>query len=56
MVDDVSSKTTTKNKRLIGLAAAPDFGKDLYNALNKKQKEITIKVLLNIPQMVLAIT
>ena len=29
---------------MIGLAAAPDFGKDLYNALNKKnKKEITIK-------------
>jgi alpha-beta hydrolase superfamily lysophospholipase len=29
---------------MIGLAAAPDFGKDLYNALNKKnKKEITTK-------------
>ena len=29
---------------LIGLAAAPDFGKDLYNALNKKnKKEISTK-------------
>ena len=29
---------------LIGLAAAPDFGKDLYKALNKKnKKEITAK-------------
>ena len=31
-------------KGLIGLAAAPDFGKDLYNALNKKnKKEISTK-------------
>ena len=31
-------------KGMIGLAAAPDFGKDLYNALNKKnKKEITTK-------------
>ena len=31
-------------KGLIGLAAAPDFGKDLYNALNKKnKKEINTK-------------
>ncbi|MDC0216902.1 alpha/beta hydrolase [Pelagibacteraceae bacterium] len=31
-------------KGMIGLAAAPDFGKDLYNALNKKNKrEITSK-------------
>jgi len=31
-------------KGMIGLAAAPDFGKDLYNALNKKnKKEINIK-------------
>ncbi len=31
-------------KGLIGLAAAPDFGKDLYNSLNKKnKKEITTK-------------
>ena len=31
-------------KGLIGLAAAPDFGKDLYKALNKKnKKEITTK-------------
>ena len=26
-------------KGMIGLAAAPDFGKDLYNALNKKKKK-----------------
>jgi len=26
-------------KGMIGLAAAPDFGKDLYNALNKKNKK-----------------
>ena len=26
-------------KGMIGLAAAPDFGKDLYNALNKKNKQ-----------------
>ena len=31
-------------KGLIGLAAAPDFGKDLYNVLNKKnKKEISTK-------------
>ena len=31
-------------KGMIGLAAAPDFGKDLYNSLNKKnKKEITTK-------------
>ena len=31
-------------KGMIGLAAAPDFGKDLYNALNKKnKKEINTK-------------
>ena len=31
-------------KGMIGLAAAPDFGKDLYNSLNKKNKrEITSK-------------
>ena len=31
-------------KGMIGLAAAPDFGKDLYNNLNKKNKrEITSK-------------
>ena len=31
-------------KGMIGLATAPDFGKDLYNALNKKnKKEITTK-------------
>ena len=31
-------------KGLIGLAAAPDFGKDLYNGLNKKnKKEISTK-------------
>ena len=31
-------------KGMIGLAAAPDFGKDLYNALNKKnRKEIMTK-------------
>ena len=31
-------------KGLIGLAAAPDFGKDLYNSLNKKnKKEISTK-------------
>ena len=31
-------------KGMIGLAAAPDFGKDLYSALNKKnKKEITTK-------------
>ena len=31
-------------KGMIGLAAAPDFGKDLYNSLNKKnKKEITAK-------------
>ena len=31
-------------KGMIGLAAAPDFGKDLYNALNKQnKKEITTK-------------
>jgi len=31
-------------KGLIGLAAVPDFGKDLYNTLNKKnKKEINIK-------------
>ena len=31
-------------KGMIGLAAAPDFGKDLYNGLNKKNKrEITSK-------------
>ena len=31
-------------KGMIGLAAAPDFGKDLYNSLNKKNKrEITLK-------------
>ena len=31
-------------KGMIGLAAAPDFGKDLYNALNKKnKKEINAK-------------
>ena len=33
-----------KIKGLIGLAAAPDFGKDLYKALNKKnKKEISTK-------------
>ena len=31
-------------KGLIGLAAAPDFGKDLFNSLNKKnRKEISTK-------------
>ena len=31
-------------KGMIGLATAPDFGKDLYNSLNKKnKKEITTK-------------
>jgi alpha-beta hydrolase superfamily lysophospholipase len=31
-------------KGMIGLAAAPDFGKDLYNSLNKKnKKEISTK-------------
>ena len=31
-------------KGMIGLAAAPDYGKDLYNSLNKKNKrEITLK-------------
>ena len=35
---------TQRIKGLIGLAAAPDFGKDLYKALNKKnKKEITTK-------------
>ena len=45
MVNDVGCQSkTTKSKRINWLAAAPDFGKDLYNALNKKnKKEISTK-------------